>query len=198
MSQFSAPELSGSMSGDNCYLLREHWLRREPLKGFVQKVTWAELSFRKVMKSYSQFLSPSESPYPQNQSGWLLRKNTCGLLLTSPHKYPCILRCTSTHTNTLRHTYVYSQVHLHTSIDTCSLSASLSHAQWLRWQTHFFNIFFIMYFPQLHFQCSPKSSPSPPPTSLPTHSHFLALAFPCTGAYKVCVSNGHLFPVMAD
>jgi hypothetical protein len=23
-----------------------------------------------------------------------------------------------------------------------------------------------------------------PPTSLPTHSHFLALAFPCTGAYK--------------
>jgi hypothetical protein len=37
-----------------------------------------------------------------------------------------------------------------------------------------------------------------PPTPLPTHSHFLALAFPCTGAYKVCVSNGPLFPVMAD
>jgi hypothetical protein len=35
-----------------------------------------------------------------------------------------------------------------------------------------------------------------PPTPLPTHSHFLALAFPCTGAY--CVSNGPLFPVMAD
>jgi hypothetical protein len=27
---------------------------------------------------------------------------------------------------------------------------------------------------------------------------FLALAFPCTGAYKVCKSNGPLFPVMAD
>jgi hypothetical protein len=26
----------------------------------------------------------------------------------------------------------------------------------------------------------------------------LALVFPCTGAYKVCVSNGPLFPVMAD
>jgi hypothetical protein len=26
----------------------------------------------------------------------------------------------------------------------------------------------------------------------------LVLAFPCTGAYKVCVSNGPLFPVMAD
>jgi hypothetical protein len=38
----------------------------------------------------------------------------------------------------------------------------------------------------------------PPPTPLPTHSHFLALVFPCTEAYKVCVSNGPLFPVMAD
>jgi hypothetical protein len=35
-------------------------------------------------------------------------------------------------------------------------------------------------------------------TPLPTHSHFLALEFPCTGAYKVCKSNGPLFPVMAD
>ena len=26
----------------------------------------------------------------------------------------------------------------------------------------------------------------------------LVLGFPCTGAYKVCVSNGPLFPVMAD
>jgi hypothetical protein len=44
----------------------------------------------------------------------------------------------------------------------------------------------------------PKVPHTLPPTSLPTHSHFLALAFPCTGAYKVCVSNGPLFPVMAD
>jgi hypothetical protein len=36
------------------------------------------------------------------------------------------------------------------------------------------------------------------PTPLPTHSHFLALAFPCTGAYKVCKSDEPLFPVMAD
>jgi hypothetical protein len=64
----------------------------------------------------------------------------------------------------------------------------------------FFKIFFIiMYFPQLHLECYPKSPPyPPPPTSLPNHSHFLALAFPCTGAYKLCVSNGPLFPVMAD
>jgi hypothetical protein len=65
---------------------------------------------------------------------------------------------------------------------------------------HFFFIFlffFIMYFPQLHFQCYPKSPPYPPPTFLPTHSHFLALAFLCTEAYKVCMSNGPLFPVMA-
>jgi hypothetical protein len=58
-------------------------------------------------------------------------------------------------------------------------------------------VLFFTYFPQLHFQCYPKSPPHPP-TPLPTHSHFLALAFPCTGAYKVCLSNGPLFPVMAD
>ena len=33
---------------------------------------------------------------------------------------------------------------------------------------------------------------------LPTHSHFLALAFPCTRAYKVFNTKGPLFPVMAD
>ena len=43
---------------------------------------------------------------------------------------------------------------------------------------------------------SPHSPTHPlpyPPTPLPTHSQFLALAFPCTGAYK-----GPLFPMMAD
>jgi hypothetical protein len=62
----------------------------------------------------------------------------------------------------------------------------------------FFLILFITYFPQLHFQCYPKSPPYPshplPYTPIPL---FLALAFPCTRAYKVCVSNGPLFPVMA-
>ena len=61
----------------------------------------------------------------------------------------------------------------------------------------FFPIF-IRYLTHLHFQCYTKSPPDPPtPTPLPTHSPFFALAFPCTGAYKVCVSNGPLFPVMA-
>jgi hypothetical protein len=31
-----------------------------------------------------------------------------------------------------------------------------------------------------------SSTPSPHPAPLSTHSHFLALAFPCTRAYKVC------------
>jgi hypothetical protein len=44
----------------------------------------------------------------------------------------------------------------------------------------------------------PKVPHTLPPTSLPAHSHFLALAFPCTRAYKICMSNGCLFPVMAD
>jgi hypothetical protein len=63
----------------------------------------------------------------------------------------------------------------------------------------FFFPFLIRYLAHLHFQCYTKSPPYPPTaTPLPTHSPFLALAFPCTGAYKVCVSNGPLFPVMAD
>ena len=37
-----------------------------------------------------------------------------------------------------------------------------------------------------------------PPNLLPTHSHFLALAFPCTEAYKVCKTNGPLFPLRAN
>jgi hypothetical protein len=58
--------------------------------------------------------------------------------------------------------------------------------------------FLIRYFLHLHFQCYPKSPPYPAPHS-PTHpSHFLALAFPCTEAYKVCKTNGPLFPLMAD
>jgi hypothetical protein len=35
---------------------------------------------------------------------------------------------------------------------------------------------------------SPIHSPCPAP--LPTHSHFLALAFPCTGAYNLCKIKG--------
>ena len=60
----------------------------------------------------------------------------------------------------------------------------------------FFSIF--LFRPQLRFQCYPKSPPDTHPTPLTTHSPFLALAFPCTWAYKVCKSNGPLFPVMAD
>jgi hypothetical protein len=64
---------------------------------------------------------------------------------------------------------------------------------------YFFPYFFIGYLFQLHFQCYPKSSPqAPPPIPLPTHSHFLALSFTCTEAYKVCTTNGPLFPLMAD
>ena len=40
--------------------------------------------------------------------------------------------------------------------------------------------------------------PSAHPASLPTHCNFLALAFLCTEAYKVCKTKGPLFPMMAD
>jgi hypothetical protein len=44
----------------------------------------------------------------------------------------------------------------------------------------------------------PKVPHTHPHNPLPTHSPFLALAFPCTGAYKVCKSNRPPFAVMAD
>jgi hypothetical protein len=45
---------------------------------------------------------------------------------------------------------------------------------------------------------SQKSSITRPhrPSPLPTHSHFLALAFPFTGAYKVCKIKGPFFPII--
>jgi hypothetical protein len=53
--------------------------------------------------------------------------------------------------------------------------------------------FFIRYFLHLYFKCYPKR-PSPPPALVPTDSYFLALEFPCTGAYKVCNTNGASLP----
>jgi hypothetical protein len=44
----------------------------------------------------------------------------------------------------------------------------------------------------------PKVPHTLPPTPLLTHSHFLALVFPCTEAYKLCKTKGPLFPMMAD
>jgi hypothetical protein len=60
--------------------------------------------------------------------------------------------------------------------------------------------FFIRYFLHLPFKCYLKNPPYPPlpPSPLPTHSHFLALVFPCTGAYKVCKIKRLLFPMMAN
>ena len=61
-----------------------------------------------------------------------------------------------------------------------------THSQTADTYTSFF--FLIRYFLSLHFKCYPESSLYPPncPASLPTHSHFLALAFPYTGANEVC------------
>ena len=44
-------------------------------------------------------------------------------------------------------------------------------------------------------QKSPQTLPFNP---LPTHSHFLALVFPLTEAYKVCKNKVPLFPMMAN
>ena len=53
------------------------------------------------------------------------------------------------------------------------------------------SFFFIRYFLHLHFTCYPKVPYTLPcPAPQPTHSYFLALAFPCTGAYNLCKTKG--------
>jgi hypothetical protein len=64
--------------------------------------------------------------------------------------------------------------------------------------TTFLKIFLLGIFLIYISNAIPKVPHTLTPTPQPTHSHFLALAFPCTGAYKVCLSNGPLFPVMVD
>jgi hypothetical protein len=76
---------------------------------------------------------------------------------------------------------------------------------------HFFCLLFIylfIYLFLLHIflnyisNAIPKVPHTPPPPTLPYPLipifFLLALAFPCTGAYTVWVSNRPLFPVMAD
>jgi hypothetical protein len=72
---------------------------------------------------------------------------------------------------------------------------------WIVFWVEDFFYFFIRYFLYLHFKCYPESPLYPSPALLPyppTHSHILALAFPCTGANKVCKTKGPLFQMMAD
>jgi hypothetical protein len=58
--------------------------------------------------------------------------------------------------------------------------------------------FKIRHFLHLHFQCYDKSPPYPPPHSPTYPLPLLVLVFPCTEAYKVCKTNGPLFPLMAN
>jgi hypothetical protein len=65
---------------------------------------------------------------------------------------------------------------------------------WLGWEKNLFSFYFsflldfLKYIFQMLTQKFPIPSPNPAP--LPTHSCFLALAFLCTGAYKVCKAKG--------
>jgi hypothetical protein len=74
-------------------------------------------------------------------------------------------------------------------------------ASWIFFPFFCIDFFIIFYytFSSITFPMLYQKSPIPP-HPFPTHPFpfFLALAFPCTGAYKVCVSNGPLFPVMAN
>jgi hypothetical protein len=64
----------------------------------------------------------------------------------------------------------------------------------------FIYLFIYLLFSLYTFQMLSRKFPIPSlrPAPLPTHFPFLALAFLCTGAYKVCNTQGPLFPVMTD
>jgi hypothetical protein len=68
----------------------------------------------------------------------------------------------------------------------------------MEYQSFFFLIFLLGIFLIYIFNAIPKVPHIHPPNPLPTHSPFLAMAFPCTGASKVGKSNGPLFAVMAN
>jgi hypothetical protein len=52
-------------------------------------------------------------------------------------------------------------------------------------KNHFFFLYFLLGIFLIYISNAiPKVPHILPPTPLPTHSHFLALVFPCTGAYK--------------
>ena len=78
-------------------------------------------------------------------------------------------------------------------MEECSSFSTSSPAYALTWvffQFFIISIFFI-YISNAILKV-PYILPHPAPLS--THSHFLALVFPCTGAYNVCKTKGPLFP----
>jgi hypothetical protein len=58
---------------------------------------------------------------------------------------------------------------------------------------NFFNLFFITYFPQLHFQCYPKSLPHPPPFPYPPIPIFWPWRSPVLGHIKFAYPMGLSF-----
>jgi hypothetical protein len=82
------------------------------------------------------------------------------------------------------------------STSLCLSSAGIKgvrHHTWLNFLLDIFFIFISNAIPKV-----PYNLPPPRPAHLPTHSHFLDLTFPCTGAYKVCKTKGPLFSMMVN
>jgi hypothetical protein len=119
------------------------------------------------------------------------------MYISKPYVQFCIINCFCLYV------YEYVYMYLVTLHLDCSraLRGALNHLQYVAFTMKapiFLKKFFLLrIFLNYISNAIPKGPHSLPPTPLPTHSHFLALVFPCTGAYKVCMSNGPLFPVMA-
>jgi hypothetical protein len=149
--------------------------------------------------NYPPFEAACEPPFLRTT--FVCFDKNCSCHVTSNTEYPCL--CFYVYKNSHPLDALLTQTPIHHSgkvfhVGLTRIKGSLVTLHRLPILFFFFP-FFIRYLAHLHFQCYTKSPPYPPtPTPLPAHSPFLALAFPCSGAYKVCVSNGPLFPVMAD
>jgi hypothetical protein len=104
--------------------------------------------------------------------------------------------------------WVYQWVHVMCVLFDSVTSLRIIYSRSIHLPTNFMNSFFFCFlkfffiyyvFSSMTFPMLSQKSPIPsPPLPYPPILIFLALAFPCTGAYKVCVSEGPLFPVMAN
>jgi hypothetical protein len=101
----------------------------------------------------------------------------------------CVYVC---HTRSHKHTCAFMNIHTYAPIHTQRLLIWKLNIKWLVYRVSNFFHFYIIYFLHLHFKCYPESPLYPPTCPVPqhTHSHILALAFPCTRAYDLPQTKG--------
>ena len=147
------------------------------------------LSYFKSMTSFSLMVVSVKTLFTRGKPSWNKKSSNTfyfwHMVCLAVQLYP------TANTRQL-HVIVFGQVHL----TALTYTQHCTRREYFFSFTSFFSFFLIRYFLHLHLQCYPKSPQTLPPLPYSHHSHFLALAFPRTKAYKVCKTKGPLFPMM--